>query len=169
MLKTILLTAFLFIRLLAVSQEPSDRDGILEPVHKVFRAMEAGDSALLGSAFHKQVTLATIALDNDLRVKKLSFEYDLSNFKKAVASEKNEAYREPIYNIKIQQEGDFAQVWASYAFYIGKNFHHCGIDTFQLIQIAQEWKIFYLADTRQTTGCKVPASVRKKHEEKEGL
>ena len=165
MLKSILLLAFLSAYQFALGQQQAQRDRILGPVHRLFQAMEASDSALLTSAFHKQVILATIVLDDELKVKKLSFENNLEAFKKAVASEKIDPYREPIYDIKIQQEGAFAQVWASYAFYIGKNFHHCGVDTFQLIEIGQDWKIFYLADTRQVKGCKVPPSVRRKYEQ----
>ena len=164
MLRQVLLSSFLLIHFIVAGQTRQEKTQIMEPVNILFRAMEAGDSALLGTAFYKQVSLITVSLDQDLTFKNLSFENDLHAFKKAIASEKKEPYREPIYNVKIQNEGSFAQVWAKYSFYIGKNFHHCGNDTFQLIKTDQGWKIFHLADTRQQKGCIVPKSVRNQYE-----
>ena len=140
-----------------------DRAAIMEPVERMFRAMETGDSALLRTAFHDNVHLATLTVDAGGEVTKLEREYALDDFMMAVARPKDKAYHEPIYNIRIQQDGGFAQVWADYAFYTGKDFHHCGVDTFQLIRETGGWKIIYLADTRRKAGCVIPASVSKQY------
>lgn len=147
-----------------LAQQTKRHAEIMRPIETLFQAMEAGDSALLGSVFHKNVSLATIALDASLELKSLVFEDELSSFKKAVAAVKKEPYREPIYDIDIQRDGVFAQVWARYSFYIGSAFHHCGIDVFQLVKTDAGWKIFSLTDTRQVNGCVVPESVRRKYE-----
>lgn len=61
-------------------------------------------------------------------------------------------------------DGDFAQVWAKYAFYLGRQFSHCGVDAFHLVRNAQdEWKIFHLADTRQKEGCVIPKEVAERY------
>lgn len=146
------------------AQQSKKNTEIMKPIETLFEAMEAGDSALLGSTFYKNVSLATIVLDGSLGLKNLLFEDDLSGFKKAVVAVKNEPYREPIYEIEIQREGIFAQVWAKYSFYIGSTFHHCGIDAFQLVNTEAGWKIFSLTDTRQVNGCIVPDWVRRKYE-----
>ncbi|MFZ9503155.1 MAG: nuclear transport factor 2 family protein [Cyclobacteriaceae bacterium] len=147
-----------------LAQQSKKHAEVMKPIETVFKAMEIGDSALLGSAFYKKVALSTIVLDGSLELKNLLFENDLSGFKKAVAAVKKEPYREPIYEIEIQREGIFAQVWAKYSFYIGPNFHHCGIDAFQLVSTEAGWKIFSLTDTRQVNGCVIPDWVRRKYE-----
>jgi len=155
---------FLFSCQSATGQGKLQRAEIMKPVQTLFRAMELGDSSMLSEAFYSQARLATVSLTEDLQFRALTFENSTQLFKKAIAGEKKEPYHEPVYDVKIQSDGIFAQVWARYAFYIGNNFHHCGIDTFQLIKTEGVWKIFYLADTRQIKDCKVPASVRKKYE-----
>lgn len=147
-----------------VQAQTADREAILEPVNRMFRAMETGDSALLRTAFYHDVHLTTLIADQAGEVTGLSRETELDGFLKAVAAPKKQPYREPIYNIRIQQEGGFAQVWADYAFYTGSSFHHCGVDTFQLIRTTGGWKIFYLADTRRKEGCKVPARIARAYE-----
>jgi hypothetical protein len=53
-----------------------------------------------------------------------------------------------------------AQAWMKYAFYIGKQFSHCGADAFQLFKGADnKWRIFHLADTRWKEGCNVPPAI----------
>lgn len=148
----------------ASGQGKLQRIEIMKPVETLFRAMELGDSSLLSEAFYSQARLATVSLTEDLKFRSLAFENSTAPFKQAIASGKKEPYREPIYDVKVESDGIFAQVWARYAFYIGNKFHHCGVDTFQLINTEGGWKIFYLADTRQVRDCNVPASVRKKYE-----
>lgn len=160
----ILLLLFLFAGQSVFAQSRLQRAEIMKPIETLFRAMEQGDSSLLSQAFYSKATLATVSLTEGLQFRALTFENSTELFKKAIAAEKKEPYREPIYDVRIQEEGIFAQVWARYAFYTGNKFHHCGIDTFQLIYTEGAWKIFYLADTRQLKDCKVPSRVRKKYE-----
>jgi hypothetical protein len=123
--------------------------------------MEKGDSALLRTAFHSDVTLITV-LEKEGKFT-LRKETSLKGFATSIGTPHNEVYNEPIWDIKTEQDGNFAQVWAKYAFYLGNKFSHCGVDTFQLIKTETGWKIFYLADTRQRVGCQVPEEIAKKY------
>lgn len=162
--KNLIIIFFLLNHFILFGQTGRADRAIMEPVKTLFRAMEVGDSAMLGSAFYKEVSLITVSLDEMNQFKSLTSVDDLNGFKKSIAAEKKEPYREPIYEINIQQDGIFAQVWAKYSFYIGNRFHHCGIDTFQLIKTDLGWKIFQLTDTRQQKGCIVPKKIRKLYE-----
>jgi hypothetical protein len=102
--------------------------------------------------------MATVTADKEGKVT-LKRENSLSNFLKAVGTPHPEPWSEPIWDVKIEQDGPLAQVWASYAFYVGNKFSHCGVDAFQLVKENGEWKIFHLTDTRQREGCKVPPYV----------
>jgi len=161
MLIRLLVSSCVFYVLPSFSQDLNERAQILKPIETLFRAMELGDSSMLGTAFYSKASLATVILNEGLQFQGINFEQGLDGFKRAVSNPKPKPFREPIYDIQIQSEGPFAQVWARYAFYIGESFHHCGIDTFQLIRTNEGWKIFHLADTRQQKGCRVPKSVQK--------
>lgn len=121
--------------------------------------MQKGDSAMLRKAFANRVTMATIRKD---KAGKLIFtrESSLDGFAKAVGTPHTEAYNEMIWSEKVEIDGNFAQAWMSYAFYIGKEFSHCGVDAFHLTKGDDgNWKIFHLADTRQKEGCHVPQKI----------
>lgn len=71
-------------------------------------------------------------------------------------------YTEPLWNVKIDTDGNIAQVWANYAIYIDKSLHHCGVDAFQLFKGVDGWKIYKISDTRQQESCEAPKEIQDK-------
>ncbi|MFZ9002933.1 MAG: nuclear transport factor 2 family protein [Robiginitalea sp.] len=53
----------------------------------------------------------------------------------------------------IQTDGDMAHAWTPYEFYLQGEFHHCGVNSFQLFRDPEGWKIIYLVDTRRVKDC----------------
>lgn len=131
---------------------------IMKPITTLFTGMNLGDSALVRSAFTEDVTMASISKDKAGKVV-LRNESSISGFLKVVGTPHTEPWSEPIWDVRIEIDGDLAQVWTKYAFYLGKKFRHCGVDAFHLVKQNGEWKIFHLADTRQTENCDVPQSI----------
>lgn len=141
------------------AQTTDEGKAILEPVTRLFTGMNLGDSAMVHSAFTKQVSMATISKDKT-GSPHIRYESSLDGFLKAVGTPHDKVWNEPIWEVKIQQDGNMAQVWAKYAFYLGKTFSHCGVDAFQLFKDTDgKWRIFNLADTRQNEGCNVPSQI----------
>lgn len=144
---------------IAKAQTAQDNKEILEPINGLFKGMSLGDSAMVHASFVAEPTMATI-FKNKEGVMMLRQETDLKGFLNAVGTPHEEKWSEPIWEPKIQMDGNFAQVWTKYAFYAGKTFSHCGVDAFQLYKGADgKWKIFHLADTRWKEGCNVPATI----------
>ena len=136
-----------------------DNSKPMDPINRLFEGMKAGDSAMVHSAFHHSQTLSTVSIDSKTGQPVLR-SGTLADFLKAIGTAHAEPYNELIWSPKIEIDGNFAQVWVNYAFYSGKTFRHCGVDAFHLFRNQKaEWKIFGLADTRQTMGCKVPKEV----------
>lgn len=146
----------------ALAQGLTEESAVKAVVTKLFKAMELGDSAMLTSTFHKPVTLGTIVRDKSGNTV-LRPESSIDEFAKAVGTPHKEVWHEEIWDVKVQLDGDFAQVWCDYAFYIDKTFSHCGVDAFQLIKSKDGWKIFHLADTRRKAGCNVPKEIADKY------
>jgi hypothetical protein len=141
------------------AQTAQDNREILEPVNALFKGMNLGDSAMVHASFVSDPTMATI-FKNKEGVVALRQETDLKGFLNAVGTPHEEKWSEPIWEVKIQMDGNFAQVWAKYGFYVGKTFSHCGVDVFQLFKDTDnKWKIFHLADTRWKEGCKIPPTI----------
>ena len=144
---------------LAFSQGKTEA-AIFLPINNLFLAIEKGDSALLQTALMKEFSI-TVAQEKD--GKTTLRKSTRQEFLKTVGSPHPEQWHEPIWDVKVQQDGNFAQVWASYAFYIGSNFSHCGVDTFQLVKTENGWQIFYLAYTTKKVGCNVPETIAKRY------
>lgn len=146
------------ISLSAHGQQDAEGMAIMQPIVRLFTGMNLGDSAMVHSAFAKDVTMATVMKDKSGNVV-VRRESSIAGFLKAVGTPHPEPWSEPIWDARIEVDGTFAQVWTQYAFYLGKKFSHCGVDAFQLVNDGKGWKIIHLADTRHTSGCNVPASV----------
>lgn len=140
-----------------LAQTAQDNREILETVNTLFKGMNLGDSAMVHGVFAGTPTIATITLKDGTPI---IVKGELQKFLNAVGTPHEEKWSEPIWEVKIQMDGNMAQVWAKYAFYVGKTFHHCGADAFQLFKGPEgKWKIFHLADTRWTEGCNVPPAI----------
>jgi len=140
----------------------TDEAAVTAVIHTLFTGMEKGDSAMVHSAFTPEVTMATALRDKNNK-SVLRRESSINDFLKAVGTPHKDVWYEEIWNIKIQIDGDFAQAWCDYAFYLNNTFSHCGIDAFHLHKTPSGWKIFHLADTRRKDPCVIPAEVKKKH------
>lgn len=155
----VLLTAICFVS----KAQSADHEAVMKPVKTLFEAMQKGDSALLHSTFSTTVTLATVVADKNGKPR-LVFD-SLHDFLTSIGAPHAEIYNEMIWDEKISIDGNFAQVWTPYAFYLGKKFSHCGVDAFHLVKNADgNWKIFHLADTRHKNDCSVPSKISKQFE-----
>jgi len=164
-MKKINISVFLiFIFATTQGQSATEQKAVMTPIKMLFEGMQKADSALVRSAFSKTVTMATIGTDKNGTLF-IQHESSINDFLKTIGTPHAEGYNEMIWDEKILVDGNFAQVWTNYAFYLGKKFNHCGVDAFHLVKGANgEWKIFHLADTRQKVGCKVPSTISKQFE-----
>jgi hypothetical protein len=158
MIKIVFFSILLIMGLSAHAQ--TDELKVTEVIHRLFDGMHKADSALVRSVFGRDATLAT-----PLRKEGKSFllREDVNDFIKSISRPQPEPLSEEIWDIEIQIDGDFAQVWCDYAFYVGNRLNHCGVDAFHLYRTENGWKIFHLADTRRKEGCNVPEEIREKH------
>lgn len=60
---------------------------------------------------------------------------------------------EQVLSYRIQVDGDMAAAWTPYRFYRNGEFSHCGVNSFQLVKMAEGWKIVYIIDTRRKEPC----------------
>jgi hypothetical protein len=147
------------------AQHAEEETAVKEVISRLFLGMQKGDSAMVHGTFAKEVSLITTFRDKN-NDPKLVREASIDDFLKAVGTPHPETWYEETWGLVIQIDGDFAQGWCDYAFYIGDKFSHCGIDAFQFFKGKDGWKIVHLADTRRTAGCELPKSIQQKHKKK---
>ena len=134
-------------------------DKITKVIQELFDGYRDGDSTRVRAVFtadaHAQTILSTTDGDD-----KLSDLMSIDNFIKYIGGGLDEVHDEKFWDMQVHTDGQLATVWTKYAFFLGKKFIHCGTETFLLRKVKNDWKIFYLVDTRQKTGCKLPSEIK---------
>ncbi len=120
-------------------------------IDQLFRGMRSGDSALVSRAVLSTATLQTVMKDAKGEIKTEGGA--IAGFIKAVGTPHQDVWDERIYEVVIQVDGPMATVWAPYQFYRGKEFSHCGVNAFTLIETAAGWKISAIIETRRKEAC----------------
>lgn len=129
----------------------TDEQLVKELIVAMFDGMRAGDSAMVSKLFRRDARMFTAYKKKT--GEDVIHEGDLVGFLKAIGSPHDEIWDEKISNTIIQIDGNIAQVWTDYSFFVGENFSHCGVDAFHLVRDNETWKIINLMDTRRNEGC----------------
>ncbi|MBT8220231.1 MAG: nuclear transport factor 2 family protein [Bacteroidia bacterium] len=145
------------------AQSNSEEDKILNVIQGVFDGMQVGDSAMVRSHFYHELEMYTSYTNKE--GKRILSKDEPQKFFDAIGTPHDRIWNEEWWSPEVRIDGNLAQVWTPYAFYIDDTFSHCGVDAFHLIRLNDDsWKIFHLTDTRQRADCDIPEAIRIKHE-----
>ncbi|WP_426059099.1 nuclear transport factor 2 family protein [Hymenobacter sp. B1770] len=130
----------------------SETAEVQKTINTFFDGMRRGDSATVrrtlapATVFHtiggKAGQASTLQIEN------------INGFLKAVGTPHPKVWDERITFDKVLIDANLASVWTPYEFYIGDTFSHCGYNSFQLVKLADGWKIAHIIDTRRKDKCK---------------
>lgn len=130
----------------------SAEDSVKAAVNKLFEGMKNADAGQISDAFSDSAILQTIARNKEGKL--IVRNERVKDFAKFVSKQKKGAADERISFETIKVDGPLAIAWTPYTFYFEGKFSHCGVNSFQLVRINDQWKIQYLIDTRRRQGCK---------------
>ena len=133
---------FLLISSFSFAQNTSEKE-IIKPIENLFNAMKSADSLGVKNAFSGSAMMQTFDKNQEIRTDKVE------DFAKQVGASQAGDLDERFSISKILVDGNMASVWVPYQFYYKGNFSHCGVNSFQLAKINNEWKIQYIIDTRR--------------------
>ena len=132
--------------------QSTDEKAALATVQRIFDGMRTADSAMARSGFAAGARFAEV----DMRATPPAIKYDsVGGWIRAIASS-NRRWDEQIYDVQVRVDGNIAQIWALYTFYLDKKLSHCGVDSFALLKDLSGWKITELSDTRRRENCPDP-------------
>lgn len=130
-----------------------DELAVQQVIDVLFKSMTAKDSAAIKSVMHPSARLQSVSIDAAGKPY-LQLE-SVDDFAKQIASippNINIEERVLFYDVKV--DGNLAQVWAEYQFYVNDKMSHCGVDAFQLFKNEDgDWKIIQISDTRHKDKC----------------
>lgn len=133
---------FLLISSFSFAQNTSEKE-IVKPIENLFNAMKSADSLGVKNAFSGSAIMQTFGKNQEIRSDKVE------DFAKQVGASQAGDLDERFTISKILVDGNMASVWVPYQFYYKGDFSHCGVNSFQLAKINNEWKIQYIIDTRR--------------------
>lgn len=120
-------------------------------ITELFDAMRASDSTRMKRVMHAQATLSSLSKRAG-KVKVGSMPTD--NFLSSIANMDKGLANEQIGRMDVRIDGDLAQAWVPYSFYLGDRFSHCGTNAFTLVKDQYErWQILSIIDTRRKENC----------------
>ncbi|HEY8397280.1 MAG TPA: nuclear transport factor 2 family protein [Flavihumibacter sp.] len=146
----ILFSLLLTVSVLTATAQSSEEDAIKATINQLFSGMHKSDTNLLSGAFTQTALLQTIVSKNgqvEVRVD------PVSGFIRSIGSAKAGSLDERIEFGSILIDGPMAMVWTPYKFYVEDRFSHCGVNCFQLVKLAEGWKIQSVIDTRRKDAC----------------
>lgn len=143
-----LMTLNLLIVMPAVAQTPEEE--VTSVVDALFDAMRAGDSTAVRSVFTPDAQLHSTGVREGEPYRRT---IPADRFVEAVGTPHEETWDEKIWDVEVRVDDPLATVYTRFAFYLGDEFSHCGVNAFHLHRTAEGWKIFHVADTRREDRC----------------
>lgn len=141
------LVGIFFVTQLVIAQTKDDT-AIKEVINNFFNGMHASDTLMIKSTTDANIIMQTIGNSG---VKLSSFDDFLKNIAKI--NLETTKIEEKILSFNIKIDGNMANAWTPYEFYVNAKLSHCGVNSFQLFKDDGDWKIFYIVDTRRKENC----------------
>lgn len=151
-MKRILFVATLLITFFTSAQNPMEAE--VESVIKTFfEGFHKADTVLMRTTMADELVFQT-AFKNKEQKDVLKTD-DVNGFVKAIGSGRPvaEKWEERISSYTVKVDGNMANAWTEYEFWLDGKFSHCGVNSFQLFHDNGTWKIIYLIDTRRRSSC----------------
>jgi len=136
----------------AMTLAQEDTTAVKNTIKDFFTSFHAQDAIGMKKVVDTTTVLQTIGAQKD-GIQRLRTE-NFDDLVHAITSIPDSVqFEERILDYSIQIDGAMANAWTPYEFWLNNEFHHCGVNSFQLFKDKGKWKIIYLIDTRRREGC----------------
>jgi len=143
---------FLFTLTGTISAQSENEAELKKIIKTFFKGLQSGDTITMKKTLVNNAILQTAYTNKD--GESILNTDDFNKFLKSVATKKKkDNWEEKLLSYIIKVDGNMANVWTPYEFYLNYKFSHCGVNSFQLFHDGEAWKIIYLIDTRRRLGC----------------
>ena len=135
----------------ARAQDQASMD-VKRSIEIFFEGFHQQDSVVIKSVVSEDIILQTMGVDKEGNNRMRTDPFD--GFLSSILSIPDSIqYREELLDYKIRVDGPMAHAWTPYTFWINDEISHCGVNSFQLFNDGETWRIIYLVDTRRRENC----------------
>jgi Putative lumazine-binding len=122
---------------------------VLQTIERFFTALQQRDGPAIGKLLLADGELIGYRRENgERRISRLSH----ADYAAAI-SEGDSKLLERIWDPVIHVDGDLASAWTPYDFWVDGEFHHCGVNSFNLLRTSNGWRIAAVVYTIETEDC----------------
>ncbi len=126
-------------------------DSIKAVINKMFTGMKNSDTAMVKACFTETAFMQTFGKSKEGKTIITTDSPD--DFAKIIATIPPGAADEQIVFKDLKIDGPMAAMWTPFKLYFNGKFYSCGVNSFQLVRLNNEWKIQYILDTRRKNNC----------------
>lgn len=151
-LGTLVVPVLVGLGLLAVEAragDSADEQKVLETVQRFFDAMADRDAKAALEVMVPEGRFFSLREENGETMMRSSTNEE---FAQGLETQERDLL-ERFWEAEVRIHGGIATVWTPYDFFLDGEFHHCGIDAFDLLNDGTGWKITGGVYTVETTGC----------------
>lgn len=134
----------------AAQARASAEDDVRATVRRLFDGMRNADSAQVRSVMAPGVRFASV----DARATPPAIAYQPVDGWLAGVAGSARRWDERVFDVQVRVDGNMAQVWAPYTFYLDGKIRHCGVDAIELLLGPDGWRVTQLSDTQRRDGCR---------------
>ena len=139
---------FIIISSLNLSAQTDEEYKVKYAIETFFNGFHKSDTLKMKSVMHPNMTLKSIQKNKD--GVEVLISQNVSSFLSLVAQyAKLQNWEEELMSFDYKIDGNLAQVWVPYQFYLNGMLSHCGANSFQLFYENEKWKIISILDTRR--------------------
>lgn len=151
MFRRIILSALLVLTFSLSGFSQSEEKAVEDVIRSLFEGMKTKNAEQVSAAFYSEGLMQTVQAKPEGSTVASNA---VADFVKRIATTPAETtLDERILDYQIKVDGTMASAWTPYRFYVNGNFSHCGVNSFQLVKMADGWKIVYIIDTRRKEPC----------------
>lgn len=151
-MKHLFFLACFLISTYSFSQGSLSEDNAKFMVDVYFDGFHAGDTVKMKSVTVNNMRMQSVytGKDGEQKINNVRSSDFLRYISQRPADQK---WEEKLLDYKVQIDGNLAQVWTPYQFYVNGKLSHCGANSFTLVQTDDGWKIYSLMDSRRVKNC----------------
>ncbi len=138
---------------LAHAQDEFTEEQAIAVVDQFFDGFHKGDTTLMRAVILESAILETAFAtpQGENRLNNGSIDRLLEGIANRPA---DQVWKEKLLSYSVNIDGNLAQVWTPYEFYLNGEFSHCGANAFTMVKTDDGWKINHLIDSRRRNDCK---------------
>lgn len=123
--------------------------GPIDAVNTFFDAMSENDAELASSVvIGDGIFYGYVENEEGLRLIRVSGDQFLEGM-----AGRTDSLLERIWDVQVLVNKRLAMAWTPYDFFLNGEFHHCGVNSFNLIRTDEGWKIAGVAYSMETETC----------------